>query len=162
MVRYLHPTHHHAPQARPKLWRKVFRATGRSSSTHCSSVCCFSVYLDCPAAEYPTYTLPDAFKEFLTNYKTTPEHQITHALGNINIDDDDLSDEYDFADETNELAERRAQEKMARRKPQHKYLDMLQKLADRKIDELVIDLDDLSMVRVDDIQSTNPEKRPTS
>ncbi|CAK7563059.1 MAG: DNA replication licensing factor MCM7 [Sporothrix epigloea] len=96
------------------------------------------------------YTLQlDAFKEFLTNYKTTPEHQITHALGNINIDDDDLSDEYDFADETNELAERRAQEKMARRKPQHKYLDMLQKLADRKIDELVIDLDDLSMFEVD-------------
>ncbi|CAK7264884.1 DNA replication licensing factor MCM7 [Sporothrix epigloea] len=96
------------------------------------------------------YTLQlDAFKEFLQNYKTTPEHQITHALGNINIDDDDLSDEYDFADESNELAERRAQEKVARRQPQHKYLDMLQKLADRKIDELVIDLDDLNMFEVD-------------
>ncbi|CAK7223986.1 DNA replication licensing factor MCM7 [Sporothrix curviconia] len=90
-----------------------------------------------------------AFKEFLNTYKTSPEHTITHALGNINIDDDDLSDEYEFVDETDEAAERRAQEKAARRKPQHKYRDMLQKLADRKIDEVTIDLDDLNMFEAD-------------
>ena len=93
-----------------------------------------------------TFTLA-AFKDFLSNYKTTPEHAITHALGNINIDDDDLSDEYEFVDETDEAAERRAQEKAARRKPTHKYRDLLQKLADREVDEVIVDLDDLSMVR---------------
>ncbi|KIH90858.1 minichromosome maintenance protein 7 (cell division control protein 47) [Sporothrix brasiliensis 5110] len=90
-----------------------------------------------------------AFKDFLTNYKTTPEHAITHALGNINIDDDDLSDEYEFVDETDEAAERRAREKAARRKPTHKYRDLLQKLADRQVDEVTVDLDDVSMFEAD-------------
>ncbi|CAK7202363.1 DNA replication licensing factor MCM7 [Sporothrix eucalyptigena] len=96
------------------------------------------------------YTLQQAaFKDFLHNYKTTPEHAITHALGNINIDDDDLSDEYEFVDETDEAAERRAREKAARRAPQYKYRNLLQKLADRKVDEVTIDLDDLSMFESD-------------
>ena len=68
-------------------------------------------------------------------------------LGNINIDDDDLSDEYDFADEDEQTSERRAQEKAARRQPQLKYSLMLKDLADRKINEICIDLEDLSSVR---------------
>ncbi|EPE02932.1 dna replication licensing factor mcm7 [Ophiostoma piceae UAMH 11346] len=91
----------------------------------------------------------DGFKEFLSSYKTTPEHAITHALGNINIDDDDLSDEYDFADEDEQASERRAQEKAARRQPQLKYSLMLKDLADRKINEISIDLDDLSSFEAD-------------
>ncbi|KAK1754856.1 DNA replication licensing factor mcm7 [Echria macrotheca] len=85
----------------------------------------------------------NAFGDFLTNFKTSPEQTITTALGNINIDEDDLSDEYDFMDEDDEAQQRRRQERDRRRKPQHKYKDMLQELADRKIDEVVIDLDDL-------------------
>ena len=50
-------------------------------------------------------------------------------------------------DEDDEAQQRRRQEKERRRKPQHKYKDMLQELADRKIDEVVIDLDDLYLVR---------------
>lgn len=81
------------------------------------------------------------------DFKTSPEQAIVHALGNINIDDDDLSDEYDFMDEDEGAAQRRAQEKEARRKPQHKYRQLLQQLADRKINEICVDLDDLSSVR---------------
>ncbi|EFW99975.1 DNA replication licensing factor [Grosmannia clavigera kw1407] len=80
---------------------------------------------------------------FLSDFKSTPEHAIVHALGNINIDDDDLSDEYDFMDEDGGAAARRAQERAARRKPQYKYRELLQGLADRKINEIVVDLDDV-------------------
>ncbi|KAK3329751.1 MCM2/3/5 family-domain-containing protein [Apodospora peruviana] len=84
-----------------------------------------------------------AFEDFLQEFKTSPEQAITHALGNINIDEDDLSDEYDFMDEDDEAQERRRQEKARRRSPHHKYKEMLQDLADRKVNEVVIDLDDL-------------------
>lgn len=87
-----------------------------------------------------------AFKGFLSDFKTTPEQAIVHALGNINIDDDDLSDEYDFMDEDEGAAARRTQNRAARRKPQHKYRELLQELADRKSNEIVIDLDDVSSV----------------
>lgn len=39
--------------------------------------------------------------------------------------------------------ERRRRDKERSRKPQHKYKDMLQNLADRKVNEILIDLDDL-------------------
>ncbi|KAL2016529.1 hypothetical protein VTK56DRAFT_3423 [Thermocarpiscus australiensis] len=84
-----------------------------------------------------------AFENFLSDFKTSPEQTITTALGNITIDEDDLSDDYDFMDQDDEAHQRRQQEKARRRTPQHKYKDMLQELADRKINEVVIDLDDL-------------------
>lgn len=49
-------------------------------------------------------------------------------------------------DEDSESANRRRQEKQRQREPQHKYMDLLQKLADRSTDEIVIDLDDLTTV----------------
>jgi len=52
------------------------------------------------------------------------------------MDDDDAS------------REQRRRDKERRRSPQHKYKDMLQDLADRKIIEFVIDLDDLQSVRL--------------
>ncbi|KAK9436358.1 DNA replication licensing factor mcm7 [Metarhizium brunneum] len=85
-----------------------------------------------------------AFEEFLNDFKTSsPEHTITTAMGDITIDDDDLSDGYDFMDEDDESGDRRRQEKANKRIPQHKYKDLLQQLADRTIDEITIDLDDL-------------------
>jgi len=66
-------------------------------------------------------------------------------MGNVTIDDDDLSDEYDFMDE-DEDHEQRRREKARSRVPHHKYKDMLQDLADRKIDEVKIDLDDVDNV----------------
>nr|UWK20604.1 DNA replication licensing factor [Trichoderma taxi] len=84
-----------------------------------------------------------AFESFLKDFKTSPEHILTTALGNITIDEDELNDDYDFMDEDEQTRDRRQQERAKRKTPQHKYNDMLQLLADRKIDEFAIDLDDL-------------------
>ncbi|OAA43292.1 DNA replication licensing factor mcm7 [Metarhizium rileyi] len=85
----------------------------------------------------------NAFEEFLKDFKTSPEHTITTAMGDITIDEDDLSDDYDFMDEDNEVGERRRQDKANRATPQYKYKQLLQQLADRTIDEITIDLDDV-------------------
>nr|UWK20588.1 DNA replication licensing factor [Trichoderma aurantioeffusum] len=85
-----------------------------------------------------------AFESFLKDFKTSPEQTLTTALGNITIDEDELSDDYDFMDEDDQARDRRQQERAKRKTPQHKYNDMLQLLADRKIDEFAIDLDDLA------------------
>ena len=49
-------------------------------------------------------------------------------------------------DEDDDAQARRRQEKARGRLPQYKYKDTLQKLADRKANEIVIDLDDLATV----------------
>ncbi|KAM0450286.1 hypothetical protein ACHAPV_003955 [Trichoderma viride] len=85
-----------------------------------------------------------AFESFLKDFKTSPEHTLTTALGNITIDEDELSDDYDFMDEDEQARDHRQQERAKRKMPQHKYNDMLQQLANRKIDEFAIDLDDLA------------------
>lgn len=82
----------------------------------------------------------------MRDFKTSPEQTITTALGNITIDEDELSDEYDFMDEDEQAGGRRRNDKERRRPPQHKYKEMLQKLADRTIIEATIDLDDLVTV----------------
>ncbi|KAK4217046.1 DNA replication licensing factor mcm7 [Rhypophila decipiens] len=81
-----------------------------------------------------------AFEEFLTDFKTSPEQAIVDGLGDIDIGEDD---EYDFMDEDGGDARRQ------RRKPTHKYKDLLRELADRKISEIVIDLDDLAQYERD-------------
>lgn len=65
-------------------------------------------------------------------------------MGNVTIDEDDLSDEYDFMDEDDEAGERRRRDKEQQRAPHHKYKETIQKLADRTQEEIVIDLDDLA------------------
>lgn len=90
-----------------------------------------------------------AFENFLEKFKTSPQHSITHAIGQISIDEDDLSDEYDFMDEDEEAHEQRRRDKRATQKlPEHKYADMMQKLADRTLDEVLIELDDIATVCV--------------
>lgn len=71
---------------------------------------------------------------------------MTHAIGQINIDEDDLSDDDDLMDEDDGSHERRRREKAASKQPNHKYADIMQKLADRSIDEVLIELDDLVTV----------------
>ncbi|KAM3521443.1 hypothetical protein NHJ13051_006241 [Beauveria bassiana] len=89
-------------------------------------------------------THQNAFEVFLKDFKTTPEHTITTAMGNITIDEDDLSDEYDFMDDDDESGERRRRDREHRRAPHHKYQEIMQKLANRTQEEIVIDLDDLA------------------
>ncbi|KAI0125657.1 DNA replication licensing factor mcm7 [Xylariales sp. AK1849] len=85
-----------------------------------------------------------AFENFLEKFQTSPQDTITHAIGQISIDEDDLSDEYDFMDEDDEAQEQRRREKAAQKSPKHKYADMMQKLADRALDEVLVELDDIA------------------
>lgn len=89
---------------------------------------------------------PATFKTFLQDFKASPADSITHALGGMNIEEEDLDDEYDFMDEDNEDEERRRQERANRKKPYHKYKNLMQQLANRDIDEVLIELDDIAQV----------------
>ncbi|KAI0483171.1 DNA replication licensing factor mcm7 [Xylariaceae sp. FL0804] len=84
-----------------------------------------------------------AFEDFLEKFKTSPEQSLSHAIGQINIDEEDLSDEdYDFMDQDDEAPARRRRDQA--QLPKHKYADMMQKLADRSLDQVLIELDDVA------------------
>lgn len=88
---------------------------------------------------------PGAFKTFLQDFKASPDEALTYALANVDIGGNDTEDEYDFMDEDDEDTRRRA-EREAKKQPYHKYKDVMRQLADRKIDEVLIELDDLQQV----------------
>jgi DNA replication licensing factor MCM7 len=86
-------------------------------------------------------------QSFLKDFKTTPAQTLATALGNITIDENDLSDDdLDLMDGDDEAAERRRQEREQRRQPKHTYLETLKNVANRTQDTIVIDLDDLASV----------------
>lgn len=68
----------------------------------------------------------------------------------MNIDEDDFSDEYDMMDEDDdeEIAaqNRRRNARKEARQPKQKYVELLQRIADRHEEEITIDLDDLAKV----------------
>jgi DNA replication licensing factor MCM7 len=67
-------------------------------------------------------------------------------MGSITIGDEDLDEDYDFMDEDEQTGNRRRGDGTQRGVPQYKYKEILQKLSDRILDEIVIDLDDLVAV----------------
>lgn len=81
------------------------------------------------------------------NYKTAKRTNTSDGMLDIEIDDDDFSDDYDFADSDDEAAETRRIARQQARKPVVKYLDLLQKVSNRLEDEITIELDDLAQVR---------------
>ena len=85
-----------------------------------------------------------AFEDFLQSYKSTTTD--LDALEDLNLDGDGTSDEYDFMDDVAGGKETR-QRNGTTKEPKHKYMDMLQKVVDRKIKEVTIELDDLENVR---------------
>ena len=89
----------------------------------------------------------EAFVDFLTKFKSSSsasEASATSALQDLNIDDGDLSDEYDFMDdvEGNDTSRRRTE-----REPKLKYMNLLQEVANRTKSEITVELDDLDVVR---------------
>ncbi len=65
----------------------------------------------------------------------------------MNIDEDDFSDDYDFMDDDDEEGQNSRRRTRAQTKaPKLKYMEVLQKVADRYEDEITIDLDDLAQV----------------
>ena len=90
----------------------------------------------------------NAFKDFLQHFKTfesASELAATEPIEDLHIDGDDTSDEYDFMDDAEgENGEQRASRR--RREPKHKYMQMLQDIADRERTNILIELDDLLTV----------------
>ncbi|KAF2671306.1 putative DNA replication licensing factor Mcm7 [Microthyrium microscopicum] len=79
-----------------------------------------------------------AFEDFLKTYKTSTV-ETTDALGDLNLNDDDTDGDYDFMDESGDEATR-----SRRPDPKLKYMRVLQNVADRATNQVVIDLDDLA------------------
>lgn len=88
-----------------------------------------------------------AFEDFLLNYKSTQSDldlAATDAFQDLNIDGDGTSDEYDFLDDV--VDGKAARHAGQYKEPTRKYIDMLQKVADRQLGEVTIELDDLDNV----------------
>lgn len=101
--------------------------------------------------DYPAQL--DAFKDFLKHFKTfesTSEAAATEAIEDLHIDGDATSDEYDFMDDVEqEGARRQGRTQRRRREPKQKYIQMLQEVADRERNHVLIELDDLETVSND-------------
>ena len=81
----------------------------------------------------------------MRNYKSTTTE--LDALEDLNIDGDGNSDEYDFMDDV--AGEKEGRQTNGHSRPlKRKYMDMLQKVADRQLNQITIDLDDLDNVSI--------------
>ena len=90
-----------------------------------------------------------AFKDFLENYKSfDTATEASDAIGNLNLGEDGLSDEYDFMDDAVDGDPQAATRSRRRGEAKRKYMTVLQDVADRKKAEITIDLDDLDEVRL--------------
>jgi DNA replication licensing factor MCM7 len=86
-----------------------------------------------------------AFEEFLRHFKT--QTKTVDTINGMELDDqDEFSDEYDFADSDEEARQARRQQRQQAREPKLKYVDILRNVANRTEDEITIDLDDLDEV----------------
>jgi hypothetical protein len=94
-------------------------------------------------------SFPAAFEDFLTSFKSSAsatEASAADALEGLNIDDDATSDEYDFMDDVEAQDGARNRQRRREGDPKKKYMEILQKVADRKESEVCIELDDLDAV----------------
>ena len=96
----------------------------------------------------PTDPFPGAFEEFLSDFKesaSTSEAAAAEALGGLNLDENE--DDYDFMEDAPEQNEQRTRNTQ-KTSPRKKYMEILQNIADRKSQEICIELDDLATVRM--------------
>ncbi|CRL18548.1 DNA-dependent ATPase MCM [Penicillium camemberti] len=90
----------------------------------------------------------NGFKDFLKGFKTfqsSSEAAATEALEDLNIDDGQTSDEYDFMDDADETNGANARGARRHREPKLKYMQILQDIANRDTSNILIELDDLSV-----------------
>lgn len=94
-----------------------------------------------------------AFEDFFRSFKASASHNevsAANALEDLHINEDGLSDDYDFMEDAADgngftrSTYRGAQD----RNPKLKYMEMLQKVADRQTSEVCIELDDLDAVSI--------------
>jgi len=89
-----------------------------------------------------------AFEDFLANFKSTAselDSAATNALEHLHLEEDGLSDEYDFMEDVDNEKESQRRPRQYP-EPKTKYMDMLQQVVDRKFSEVTIELDDLENV----------------
>lgn len=81
-----------------------------------------------------------AFETFLDKFEVTQSatDQAAEAIDGLHLDGDVTSDEYDFMDDVDDNEARQR-----RQRPHKKYMDMLQKVADRERSNILVELDDL-------------------
>ena len=95
----------------------------------------------------------------MTSFKTSSslsEAAATSALEDLNIDEDGLSDEYDFMDDAVDGSVARPRQRgVGSKASKEKYMEILQRVADRKESEICIELDDLDIVSHIRISETN-------
>ncbi|KGO76881.1 Nucleic acid-binding, OB-fold [Penicillium italicum] len=90
----------------------------------------------------------NGFKDFLKGFKTfqsSSEAAATEAFEDLNIDDGQTSDEYDFMDDADEINGANARGARRHREPKLKYMQILQDIANRDTSNILIELDDLSI-----------------
>ncbi|KAK5076871.1 DNA replication licensing factor MCM7 [Lithohypha guttulata] len=82
-----------------------------------------------------------AFESFLDKFelKQSATDQAADAINDLHLDGDATSDEYDFMDDVEGVEDG----ERPRQQPRKKYMDMLQKIADRERSNILIELDDL-------------------
>ncbi|KAL1847437.1 DNA replication licensing factor MCM7 [Paecilomyces lecythidis] len=93
--------------------------------------------------DYPAQL--EAFKDFLKHFKTfesASESAATEAIQDLHIDGDTTSDEYDFMDDVEQNGAGGRTDRR-RREPKQKYMQVLQEVADRERNQILIELDDL-------------------
>lgn len=83
---------------------------------------------------------PGAFEDFLKSFKSSTV-EASDALEGLNIDDE--GEDYDFMDDADAPNNRTGGNQQA---PKVKYMKLLQDVADRKVSDIVIELDDLEQV----------------
>ena len=81
----------------------------------------------------------EAFESFLDKFEATKSatDQAADAIDGLHLDGDTTSDEYDFMDDVDGGDQQR------RQRPHKKYMDILQQIADRERNNILIELDDL-------------------
>jgi DNA replication licensing factor MCM7 len=92
----------------------------------------------------------EAFRDFLENFKSSEsasEEAASDAIDGLHIDGDGTSDEYDFMDDAVNGDGTRARREDRSRPTKRKYMSLLQDIADRVKANILIELDDLDLVR---------------
>lgn len=86
----------------------------------------------------------EAFQSFLEKFETskTSTDAAAEAIDDLHLNGDHTSDEYDFMDDVSE-----GHSGNSRRQPKRKYMDMLQEVANRERQNVLVELDDLQEVR---------------
>lgn len=98
-----------------------------------------------PNIDYQRQT--EAFIDFLRHFKSSQsrsEDTAADAIEDLHLDGDGTSDEYDFMDDVDNGNGR---ERRRRGADKEKYMTILQEIADREKSNVVVELDDLDLVR---------------